>query len=51
MKPKADMTMTQWISRGEGDKELEAVEGRVDFTWRFDNMGEMAAAAEREFGK
>ena len=38
-----------WIARGEGDKEVKAVEGKVAFTWRFDTMGEMAAAAEKEF--
>ena len=43
--------MVQWISRGDGDKELKEVEGKVAFTWRFDTMGEMAADAEREFSK
>ena len=38
-----------WIARGEGDKEVKAVEGKVAFTWRFDTMGEMTAAAEKEF--
>lgn len=46
---KVGMT-SAWISRGEGDKELKAVEGKVAFTWSFDSMGEMAAAAEKEFG-
>lgn len=46
------MGMTSvWISRGEGDQELKAFEGKVAFTWRFDSMGAMAAAAEKEFGK
>ena len=45
---KVGMT-SAWISRGQGDKELKAVEGKVAFTWRFDSMGEMAAAAEKEF--
>ncbi|KAF6219017.1 hypothetical protein HO133_005561 [Letharia lupina] len=50
--PAMKMGMTSaWISRGEGNDELKAVEGKVAFTWRFDTMGEMAAAAEREFGK
>ena len=40
-----------WISRGSGDEELKEVEGKVAFTWRFDTMGDMAAAAEREFVK
>ena len=40
-----------WISRGAGDKELKEVEGKVAFTWRFDTMGGMAAAAEKEFVK
>ena len=38
-----------WIARGQGDKDLKAVEGKVAFTWRFDSMGEMAVAAEKEF--
>ena len=47
---KVGMT-SAWIARGEGEKELKEVEGKVAFTWRFDTMGEMAAAAEKEFGK
>ena len=38
-----------WIARGKGDEELKAVEGKVAFTWRFDNMEQMAVAAEKEF--
>ena len=38
-----------WISRGDGDKELKEVEGKVAMTWTFDTMREMAAAAEKEF--
>ncbi len=47
---KVGMT-SAWISRGKGDKELKEVEGKVDFTWTFDTMGEMAAAAEKEFAR
>lgn len=47
---KVGMT-SAWISRGEGEKELKEVEGKVAFSWRFDTMGEMAVAAEREFSK
>ena len=43
--------MVQWISRNDGNEKLKEVEGQVAFTWSFDTMGEMAAAAEREFGK
>ena len=46
---KVGMT-SAWISRGQGDKELKAIAGKVAFTWRFDSMGEMAAAAEKDFG-
>ena len=38
-----------WISRGDGEKELKAVEGKVAMTWTFDTMGEMAAVSEKEF--
>ena len=38
-----------WIARGQGDEDLKAVEGKVDFTWRFATMGEMAVAADKEF--
>ena len=48
--PAMKVRMTSvWISRGQGDEELEAVEGKVAFTWRFDTMREMAGAAEEEF--
>ena len=47
---KVGMT-SAWISRGQGDKELKVVEGKVAITWRFDSMGDMAVAAEREFVK
>lgn len=47
---KVGMT-SAWISRGEGNKEVKAIEGDVAFTWRFDGMGEMAAAAEKEFAR
>ena len=47
---KVGMT-SAWISRGEGEKELKEVEGKVALTWTFDSMGEMAAAAEKEFAR
>lgn len=47
---KVGMT-SAWISRGQGNKELKAVEGKVAFTWRFDSMGEMAADVEKEFAR
>ena len=45
---KIGMTST-WIARGQSDEALKAVEGEVAFTWKFDTMGEMAVAAEKEF--
>ena len=51
VKQSTDSYAIQWISRGKGDDELNEVEGKVAFTWRFDTMGDMAAAAEEEFGK
>ena len=37
------------ISRGQGDKELKAVQEKVAFTSMFDTMGETAGAAKEEF--
>lgn len=50
--PAKEIGMTStWISRGQGEKDLKAVDGKVAFTWRFDSMGEMAEAAEKEFAR
>lgn len=38
-----------WISRGQGDKELKAVQEKVAFTLISDTMGETAGAAKEEF--
>lgn len=52
IEPAMIMDMTSaWIARGEGEEKMENDDERVAFTWLFDTMGEMAAAAEREFGK
>lgn len=39
-----------WINREGQEGELEKLKGKVDFTWQFESMGEMAAAVEKKFG-
>ncbi len=45
----ADFCVTQWIDReGQEDKRQELKE-KLNFTWKFNSMGEMAEAVEKEF--
>lgn len=51
--------VSAWIARGTGEGEVESVMGgrieefgdRVDVTWRFGSLGEMADKVEEAFGK
>lgn len=38
-----------WIDREDQEKEMQKVKEKVNFTWRFGTMGEMAKAVEEEF--
>ncbi|RFU35966.1 hypothetical protein B7463_g306, partial [Scytalidium lignicola] len=48
--PAKTMEMTSvWIDRDNEEDVLEKLRDKVDFTWRFETLGEMAAAVEEAF--
>ena len=53
--PAKEMGFTSaWIARGDAaggeGTEVEATKGKVEFTWQFETMGDMAEAADESFG-